>query len=766
MSAKDQEFLKKLLDTFEVEAEEHINVISSGLVELEKVPSPERRTEIIETVFREAHSLKGAARAVNLVKVETICQSLENLFSALKAQDLPLSPHLFDRLHQSVDNLSGLLSNAGAQGVVASESQLSETPETAQVPPPPVIAPSSVLVPELATGRLAESPALVRRAVPEERSGLPDTVRVSTHKLASLLRQVEELISTKATGAHRLAQLREVNATVNRWESEWRKARSHVRAIRLSFESGNGANGQTCLSDGQDRTPIANILEFLEGNERTLQSIKSQLTSVTRHLENDHRALDRRVGDLLDDVKRVSMVPFSSLLGVFPKLVRDLCRDCGKDSELTIRGGEIEADRRILEEMKDPLIHVVRNCIDHGIEAPSERARRQKASRAKITIAISPKSGDKVEIVVADDGAGIDVQKVCAAAVKIGLVSQDEVRKMDDREALSLVFQSGVSTSPMITEVSGRGLGLAIVREKAERVGGTVSIETQPDTGTTLRLVLPLTLATFRGTLVRVGESLFVIPTMHVQRVLRVVRDEIKSVENRETIQVNGRAASLARLGEVLGIAERSPGTDPKRKVTLVVLAWAGEQMVFLVDEVLNDQEVLVKSLGKQLPRVRNIAGATVLGTGKVVPVLNVADLMRSAASAATVAAPSEVHEQPKSVLVAEDSITARTLLKNILESAGYKVKTAVDGAEAFAILGNEALDLVVSDVDMPRMSGFDLTARIRADRKLSELPVVLVTALESREDRERGIDVGANAYIVKSSFDQSNLLEVVRRLI
>jgi two-component system chemotaxis sensor kinase CheA len=257
-----------------------------------------------------------------------------------------------------------------------------------------------------------------------------------------------------------------------------------------------------------------------------------------------------------------------------------------------------------------------------------------------------------------------------------------------------------------------------------------------------------------------------VLPTTHVQRVFRVGRDEIKSAENRETIQVDGRAASAVRLGDVLAIVQGNTALDPKRRVPVLVLAWAGEQIAFLVDEVLDEREVLVKSLGRLLPRVRNIAGATLLGTGKVVPVLNVADLMRSAIRMAPVTSLHETEEEPKSILVAEDSITARTLLKNILESAGYRVKTAVDGAEAFGVLASESFDLVVSDVEMPRMSGFDLTAKIRADKRLSSLPVVLVTALDSRQDRERGVDVGANAYIVKSSFDQGNLLEVVRRLI
>ena len=454
------------------------------------------------------------------------------------------------------------------------------------------------------------------------------------------------------------------------------------------------------------------------------------------------------------------------MLESFPKLVHDLSRDCGKDAELTIVGGEIEIDRRILEEMKDPLVHLVRNCVDHGIETPKRREERGKPPRATIRIAILPKSSDKVEIVVSDDGTGIDIQKVQAASLKLGLVSQENAQIMDEQQTAALIFKSGVSTSSMITEISGRGLGLAIVREKAEKVGGAVSVESKPGCGTEFRLILPLTLARFRGILVRVGESLFVLPTRLVQRVLRVSREEIKSAENRETIQINGRAASAVRLSDVLEITRTNTEADPKRKIPVLVLAWAGEQIGFLVDEILDEQEVLVKNLGKQLPRVRNIAGATVLGTGKVLPVLNVADLMQSAIKMAPLSTARETQETPKSILVAEDSITARTLLKNILEFAGYKVKTAVDGAEALTVLAAEGFDLVVSDVEMPRMSGFDLTARIRADKRLAQLPVVLVTALDSREDRERGIDVGASAYIVKGSFDQGNLLEVVRRLI
>ena len=318
-------------------------------------------------------------------------------------------------------------------------------------------------------------------------------------------------------------------------------------------------------------------------------------------------------------------------------------------------------------------------------------------------------------------------------------------------------------------------------------------MDSQTNAGTTFRLLIPLTLATFRGVLVRVDEHLFVLPTINLERAVRVDKREIKTVENRETIRLDGQVLSTVRLGDALGLPHRNNGSSAPvgaqnsgsqssffqnevmspnftSHIPMVVVAYADKRIAFQVDEVLDELQVLVKGLGKQLARVRNIAGATVLGTGKVAPVLNVPDLMKSAVRSITaVRAAEKVEKEPARtgrILVAEDSITARILIKNILETAGYQVATAVDGTDAFTQLRSGEFDLVVSDVDMPRMSGFELTARIRDDKKLGELPVVLVTALESREDRERGIEVGANAYIVKSSFDQSNLLEVIRRLL
>ena len=477
------------------------------------------------------------------------------------------------------------------------------------------------------------------------------------------------------------------------------------------------------------------------------------------------------VDSLLRDTKLLLLRPFSSLTETFPRLVRDLCRQQGKDAALSVRGAEIEIDRRILQEIKDPFIHLLRNCIDHGIEKPEERARANKVPRGVITIAIEQKNANRVEIAISDDGAGIDPQRVRDAVVKSGLVAAESAQAIEDSEILAFIYQSGVSTSPIVTDISGRGLGMAIVREKVERLGGEVTLDTRLGVGTTFRLLLPLTVSTIRGLLIRIGELSFIIPLTFVERVASTKKGSVQTVENRATVLLGGQAVSFVRLHDVLELPTEGSGDKGSESLSMVVLAASERRIAFAVDEVVGEQEVLVKSLGPQLVRVRNVGGAAVLGTGKVVPILNVADLMKSAVKTASQPAPVREVEEPtapqrRSILVVDDSITARTLLKSILEAAGYLVRTAVDGAEAFATLRETEFDVVVSDVDMPRLNGFDLTARIRADKRLTDLPVILVTALESREDRERGIDVGANAYIVKSSFEQSNLLDIVRRYV
>ncbi len=761
MATDKNDFLKTLLATFRVEADEHMQAMSSGLMELEKLPAGEGQPETLETIYREAHSLKGAARAVNLAEIESVCHALESVFAGLKSNRVATAPALFDLLHQTLQALGGLLAvageaRAGAQKQAAAalirrlDEVLKGAPPVAQDAPP---APSAAPAEEGAPAALAAAQTSGRGA---------ETIRVRTAKLDSVMRQTEELLAPRLAAGERARELRELGTTLGVWKNELAKVRPVVRAVERSF-------GQRTNDAASGRRELTQLLEYLDAEPTLMNHVENRLTQLEAAATHDHRALSAMVDGLLHDVKEMHLLPFSSLLEVIPRLARELARDQGKRVEVAIRGAEIEIDRRILEQIKDPLNHLLRNCVDHGVEQPAARERKGKPAQATLTIAIAHKDGRKVEILVADDGAGIDVAKVKAAAGKLGIVPAEELGTLSEREALALVYQSGVSTSPIITDLSGRGLGLAIVRERVERLGGTIALETQADTGTSFRVVLPLTLATFRGVLVRAGDRKFIIPAVSVERVALVVAHDIRTVENRETIAFGGEALSLVHLADVLEIAcAQGESTD---NAQVVVLGLGAGRIAFRVDAVLAEQEVLVKGLGPQLARVRNLAGAGVLGTGEVVPVLNVPDLLQSALRPAARPPASVSGEQhaaaaKRAILVVEDSITSRALLKNILESAGYGVTTAVDGIDAYTALKTGTFDLVVSDVEMPRMDGFDLTAKLRADKQLAQMPVVLVTALETREHRERGIDAGANAYIVKSSFDQSNLLEIIQRLI
>jgi len=728
VTAAEEEFLRSLRSTFKVEAAEHLQEIGTGLLGLEKATAPEQRQHLIEAVFRAVHSLKGAARAVNFTEIESLCQSLEDLFAAWKRGESLPTPSTLDTAHRTVDEMS----EAIAVPAVAERTGRRATEEEAASPQPASAA-----------------------------TGETETVRITVGSLDARLLEAEEMLAAKLAADQRATDLGALVGRLELWRKEWARVQPRTRLLRQAQERPR---------DAVPPPDLRGIAEFFDWNHDYWRALEGKVAVLRRAADQDRLLIGKLVDDLMENSKKLLMLPLATLAALLSKLVRDLCRDQGKDAELTIRGEEITIDKRILEQLKDPLVHLLRNCIDHGIETPEQRRRTGKPPRAAITLTVSPVNSTQVEISVSDDGAGIDVEKVKAAAGKRGLVAPNMADQLSESAALALAFETDVSTSPMITRVSGRGLGLAIVREKAEKLGGRVAIESRRGSGTTIRMTLPLTLATFRGVLIESAQRLFILPTAQVERVARFKPQEVQTVEGRRTLALNGRTVALVDLADVLRLPSTPHKPDPPGATPILILG-AGEQRVaFAVDAVLDEREVLVKRLTKPLSRVRNIAGATVLGSGEVAPILNVTDLLKSARTAGaglrTPAAATPSAIPAKKILVVEDSITSRMLLKGILESAGYDVKTAVDGIDAFTTLRSERVDLVVSDVEMPRMNGFDLTARIRADRAMAEIPVVLVTALESREDRERGIDVGASAYLVKSNLDQSNLLEALRRLV
>lgn len=751
---REKEFRKRLLATFKDEAIEHVATMSACLSELERMPPIEVQMEVVETVFREAHSLKGAARAVNIAEVESVCQALEGIFAQWKARRINQSRELFDTLHLAVDTVRAAISSLEMEGHGVSAGQLASLVaelERLSSGGPPVV--SLEGRGEQKTADFQPGPPAAKRTsgrpggqpAPEERISerafkeSMETVRIPAGRLGSLLAEAEEMLPLKSEASMQADMASELLTVAEALKAELARAASRA--------GGMGASQVTLGEAGR-------LAGRLEASARALAK------SARRY----SRELGRMIDGLLEDTKSTMLLPFSSVFEAFPMLVRDISRKKGKEAELVIAGENLEIDRRVLDEIKDPLIHLVRNCVDHGIERPSEREAAGKPRKGRITITVAHADGNTAEVRVADDGSGIDADRVRAAAVKNNIISPEAAKAVGADEALSLIFFSGLSTSPIITDISGRGLGLAIVREKIEGLGGSVSVDSTKE-GTVFSMLLPLTVATFRGVLVGAGGQRFIVPTAGVDRTLRVGKDQLGMAENRETVKIDGEPFSFARLAQVLGLQPRQEGGG---KTPVLLLSAGSKKIAFGVDEIFGEEDVLVKGLGPQLRRVRNISGAAVLGTGRPVPILNVPDLLRSAVRAGG-GAPAFKAEpaaaKKRSVLVVEDSITSRMLLKNILETAGYDVLTAVDGVDAWTLVKTEKFDILVSDIEMPRMDGFELTRRVRADKALSEMPVVLVTALETREDRERGIEAGANAYMIKSSFNQNNLLEIIGRL-
>lgn len=745
MNSRNEQLFQRLLAMFMVEAEEHVGSLAVSLRELEDGVSEQRARELVEKTFREVHTLKGAARTVNLMHLVALCHAMESLLALLKRGELRLSPPVvavladgFAALRRMVPNEANGTSPPPVEGLDTLVARLegaarggaapAAPPPSPPAPPPPVVAPPP---PPPAPSPPPPKPAREEEARPAPRQ----TLRVPIERLDFLLHQAEELITAKLSGGERVAEIKALGTGL----AERMRTRQRLDAAQQA-----------------------------EHDAQTLAWVGSRLGRLALEADQDARGLSKGVDSLLSGTKQVLMLPAATLLEPVAQDLGDLSRRQGKDVQLTLAGQDLELDRRVQEELRDALLHLARNAIDHGIEMPAERLAAGKPARATVTLAVSQRDGGRAEIAIADDGRGMDLGRLSAEAVAQGLIEAERAAGLAPDQIMALAFQSGLSTADGITDISGRGLGLAIVQEKVERLGGTVTVESRPGRGTTFRLLLPVTMAAFRVVMADVAGCCHAMPTNRIERVGRVASAEVQVVEGREMLRIDGRPVALVRLSDLLRLGAGGPAGDFR---SYIVLAAAGQRLAVEVDHVLGESEILMKPLGWPLTRVPAVAGAVALPSGRLGFVLNVHELLRAALrpdfqAMAVRPATHAVATARKSILIAEDSITARTLFKHVLEAAGFRVRTCVDGMEAWNVLAGELFDLVVSDVEMPRMSGFELTERIRQEPRLSDIPVILITSLETREDRERGVDVGASAYIVKKSFDQSDLLEIIGRLI
>jgi two-component system chemotaxis sensor kinase CheA len=508
------------------------------------------------------------------------------------------------------------------------------------------------------------------------------------------------------------------------------------------------------------RDELAHAREAVRGTagEAALRRAETELARVARALASDRRALTGVATGLDDEVRRARTLPFQEGCEGLERALRDVARSLGRQARLDLRGGALELDRSLLQALRDPVLHLVRNAVAHGLESPEERRRAGKPEEGRVTLA-ARLHGGRVEVTVEDDGRGLDLTALRERARARGMAVPE-----DDADAARLVFLPGLSTAARVTTVAGRGVGLDAVRAQVEALRGSVEVATHAGTGTRFTLDVPLTLSTLRVLLVASGGQTLSLASEGVARLVRLGPGEVRTVEGRATWFSGDALVPLASLAEVLGL----PPGPPRQRRQAVVLAAGSARAALVVDEVLAEQEALVRALGPRIPRARHVSAAAVLPDGRLSLLLNPASLVRAAGgrpSAALFPTPAAQRARRR-VVLADDSPTTRALEQSILEGAGYEVVACADGAEAWERLQAAGADALVSDVEMPRMDGFALTEAVRASPRLARLPVILVTARGRAEDRARGMQVGASAYLVKSAFDPTGLLETLRRLL
>ena len=737
---------------FKTSSEERLQALDEGILHLEKNPQD---LSVVENIMREAHSLKGDSNMLGVVDLGKVAHQVENILGAVKRGETPMTPDVCDRLAHGMKAMKQLVREAStgeATGVnvfyVLAElmgSASDNPPGPAPAPPPAPAAPSA----EDSTNALDQASKYKI-----------ETIRVPTTSLDSLMTQSGELTVTKIRVAHRLA---EIDAITNLWE-EW--SRDLFMNRFLFHEAQQGKQVWRQLESFHSRT------------EQHLDVLGRMVGQLSSALYEDTTRLEMITDGLEEGIRTLRLLPLSTIFNLFPRLVRDLARQEGKQVELVIEGGETRADKRILEEMKDPLLHMIRNAIDHGIESPAERKRKGKPEVATITLR-GYQTPTSIVLEICDDGRGLDVESIKQTAVRRGLYRPEELEMLTPGQIQALILSPGFSTRTMVTEISGRGVGLDVLRTNVERLKGNVEVHSTPGQGCTIRIHLGTTLATAHVLLVTAQGHTYALPVEFVQTACLVKASDIFTLEGHSTIVFDNQPVSVAWLADLLNLPGGSNGRvkSADQRLSCIILQTGHDKLGIFVDALVDEQDVVLKPQSQLLKRVRYISGATILGTGEVCMVLNPPDLITAVRHRINQAALGAMggqesiemglaEQRPRCILLVEDSIATRTQEKRILESAGYEVVTAVDGVDGFNKLQSRVFDAVISDIQMPNLDGLQLTERIRQHREYNELPVVLVTTLASDADRQRGAEAGANAYITKGSFNQEVLLETLERLI
>ncbi|MBV9774502.1 MAG: response regulator [Gemmatimonadetes bacterium] len=725
----------RLVAAFLEDLDEQVRSMDDALLALEADPS---HGESLRALFRAAHTLKGAARAAGLPRVEEACHALESRLAEVQAGAVALGADAFRSLFSAVDALreAGVRIRAGEALDDAAIARLPELLREHGL----AFAPAAALAPLPEAPEPEPPPA---EAPPAERA--EGRVRVETEKLDDLLASAGQLVIARGRVVDRAEEARSFGELCARLEGRHRRA---ARVARAALERAGAAP--------EAAQAFAALEEELRGIVREAARLASAATL-------DARALSQVTDEVTGRVHRLRLRPFRDACEALPRAVRDVADAAGKEARLTVSGGEVEADRVVIDGLREALLHLVANAVDHGIEPPDERARRGKPRAGTLAVTAAVRGGRMV-VTVADDGRGVDLEAVREALRRRGRPVPE-----DERELVRALFSGGLSTREQVTRISGRGVGLDAVRAAMERIRGTAELTWRPGEGTTFTLESPLTLATLRVLVVRVGDHLLALPTGAVESLARVRPEAVLRAEGRDLVTLGGEPVPLVPLARVLGPPVRE--APAQGSFVAAVLRAGGRRLAAVIDAPLVEKEVVIRPIERREGPLPHLSGAAILSSGDVALVLDPATVVEAGSTLAGGAPLALAESGPAAsvrlrVLVVDDSITTRTLEQSTLEAAGYEVAVAVDGAEGWRRVQEGGFDLVISDVEMPNLGGFQLCETIRASQRFTNLPVILVTSLDAPEHRARGMEAGADAYIGKSGFDQQGLLETVRQLI
>jgi two-component system, chemotaxis family, sensor kinase CheA len=723
---------QKLLATFQIEHRDHIEQIRAFLTTITS-NAGQPAGAALEDAFRRAHSLKGAARAVDLNAIEGLAHRLETLFSRVRQGVLALDGNVAAVVRQvldaSEDCVAGLGESTPAPGFApalqAIERVLGMQPETTVVP--------------------------AKKQTPVPAFEPIETVRITARNFDGLLRSAGGLLTENLRQNQVTEQLnwisRQLAAMEKETESIHRVAAASLREIGAGRE-------------------FSHVSSFLLSMERQVRSLNKQAGTV-RRLQQRSTWTMRHLGlQLQEDVWQARMLPAEALLDGYRKMVRDLARDESKVIEFRATSSGVQADRHVFEALKDPLMHLLRNTISHGIETPRERSGKGKEPMGLVTLRIEAE-GQRLTITVADDGRGVDFARVAEVAVRQGILSETDAAHRSAQELSRLLFRPGFTTSGSVTDLSGRGMGLSVVYEAVRRLQGDVDLRPGDGCGTSVRISVPLSISTHRLLLVDCGGQRFAIPIHAIDRLYQIPLSAIETVEGKPVAVIEREALPLLSLHHLLSMPDSAGGTDA---LQVMVLHSGGKRVAVTAEAFLGETDAIILDLGPAAPRDGKVSGGIRLEDGSIAFVLNILELLETSVhrELAAVLQPREpVRTQASfSILVVDDSLTTRTLEKSILEANGYRVRVAVDGIDALEKLRTDKADLIIADIQMPRMDGFGLLQAVKKDPNLERIPVIMVTSVERPEDQERGLALGAGAWIVKRKFDQEELLGAIRQIL